>query len=719
MKTLKSHLFCFALTSFFSMQLSHAQIAYQWQKAYGGSVNDGAYSISTTNDGGTIVGGYSYSGISGIKTESAYGLGDYWVLKLDADGNIEWQKTYGGSGLEVLNEVVQTADGGYFVGGYSQSPISGNKTENSIAGTPDIWLLRLDGVGNILWQTDLGGNGTDYLGDVNETSDGGCIIGGYSNSSNSGDKTENSKGNLDYWIIKLNSAGAIDWQNTIGGTSADQCHAAEELSDGTYFISGYSSSPISFDKTEAPVGPFNNYDAWIMQLNASGSIIWQNVIGGNSVENLFAAKVTPDNGAILAIQSTSNISGDKSENTISGVEGDMDYWLVKVDHLGNIEWQNTLGGIHEDICFDVTLTTSGGYAIAGHSLSGVSGDKTAPNWGDTFDYWAVGVDNTGAVIWDKTFGGLEHDYGYAMSGNENGQFIIAGNSASGISGDRTEASYGVYDFWLIKFRPVCDSTGEVCNTLDDDCDGLIDESVVEDIYIYNLGETTVCQGGGVTMFAEYTGASVQWTRNGIPLPGATGPGYVAVASGNYACITSSECGEATSNAIHVTINKKPKAKIVAGGPTTFCDGDFVYLNELPTAGCTYQWQKDGTSIPGAVLNTYVATTTGSYRCIVTKTVTGCFNTSNSINVNVTCKIDNTGNEIITLVPNPASESCNVQLPMEGKKEILLINAIGQIIVQGETMENVFRLNVTGLPGGIYSVMVIFNNKMTVEPCIIE
>lgn len=719
MKTLKSHLVCYVLLAFFSMQLSHAQIGYQWQKAYGGSLNDGAYSISTTSDGGTIVGGYSYSGISGIKIEPAYGLGDYWVLKLDADGNVEWQKTYGGSGLEVLNEVVQTADGGYFVGGYSQSPISGNKTENSLAGSADIWLLRLDEDGNILWQTDLGGSGSDFLGDVNETSDGGCIIGGYSNSSNSGDKTENSKGNYDYWVIKLNSSGSITWQNTIGGTSADQCHAAEQLSDGTYFISGYSNSPISFDKTEAPVGPFNNYDAWIMQLNASGSIIWQNVIGGNSVENLFAAKVTPDNGAILAIQSTSNISGDKSENTISGVEGDMDYWLVKVDHLGNIEWQNTLGGIHEDICFDVTLTTSGGYAIAGHSLSGVSGDKTAPNWGDTFDYWAVGVDNTGAVIWDKTFGGLEQDYGYAMSGNENGQFIIAGNSASGISGDRTEASYGVYDFWLIKFRPVCDSTGEVCNTLDDDCDGLIDESVVEDIYIYNLGETTVCQGGGVTMFAEYTGATVQWTRNGIPLPGATGPGYVAVASGNYACITSSDCGEATSNAIHVTINKKPKAKIVAGGPTTFCDGDFVYLNELPTAGCTYQWQKDGTSIPGAVLNTYVATTTGSYRCIVTKTVTGCFNTSNSILVNVTCKTDVSNSEQINIFPNPADNAVNVFTSLAGIKQIQLMNAFGQLIQQTITDEDMVTFDVTNLPSGFYLIEINCNNTLVQQTCIIE
>ncbi|MFZ1593646.1 MAG: T9SS type A sorting domain-containing protein [Chitinophagales bacterium] len=405
----------------------------------------------------------------------------------------------------------------------------------------------------------------------------------------------------------------------------------------------------------------------------------------------------------MAIQSNSNISGDKTENTISGVVGDMDYWLVKVDHLGNIEWQNTLGGIHADLCYDVVLTTSGGYAVAGHSLSGVSGDKTNANWGDTYDYWAVGVDSLGLVIWDKTYGGLNEDYGYAMSGNENGQFIIAGNSASGISGDRTEASYGVYDFWLIKFRPVCDSTGEVCNTLDDDCDGLIDESVIEDIYIYNLGETSVCQGAGVTMFAEYTGASVQWTRNGIPLPGATGPGYVALASGNYACITTSDCGEATSNAIHVTINKKPKAKVVAGGPTTFCDGDFVYLNELPTAGCTYLWQKDGTSIPGAVLNTYVATTTGNYRCIVTKTETGCFNTSNSIIVTVDCKVGEIQTLELSIYPNPASSNITIKTNNTDPKTISIFNAVGALVYNTLSVEENVLVAINHLPAGVYYV----------------
>jgi hypothetical protein len=184
-------------------------------------------------------------------------------------------------------------------------------------------------------------------------------------------------------------------------------------------------------------------------------------------------------------------------------------------------------------------------------------------------------------------------------------------------------------------------------------------------------------------------------------------------------LLTSDCGEATSNAIHVTINKKPKAKVVAGGPTTFCDGDFVYLNELPTAGCTYLWQKDGTSIPGAVLNTYVATTTGNYRCIVTKTETGCFNTSNSIFVNVTCKTEISLNDQVNIFPNPANDVVNVYSSLSGVKQIKLMNAFGQLIQQTTTDEETVIFDVANLPAGFYIIEINCNNSIVQQTCIIE
>ena len=154
---------------------------------------------------------------------------------------------------------------------------------------------------------------------------------------------------------------------------------------------------------------------------------------------------------------------------------------------------------------------------------------------------------------------------------------------------------------------------------------------------------------------------------------------------------------------YVTINKKPKAKVVAGGPTTFCDGDFVYLNELPTAGCTYLWQKDGTSIPGAVLNTYVATTTGNYRCIVTKTETGCFNTSNSIIVTVDCKVGEIQTLELSIYPNPASSNITIKTNNTDPKTISIFNAVGALVYNTLSVEENVLVAINHLPAGVYYV----------------
>jgi hypothetical protein len=190
-----------------------------WQNTIGGSGNDYFATLAPTSDGGIIVGGYSASNISGDKTEDCLGDNDFWIVKLNSEGAIQWQNTIGGSESDVIASIAQTFDGGYILAGHSNSNISGDKTENNQGSinTNDYWVIKLDSLGNIQWQNTIGGSLADRSTSVRQTSDRGYIIGGYSVSDISGDKSENSHGAFDYWLIKLVSSGTIEWENTIGG----------------------------------------------------------------------------------------------------------------------------------------------------------------------------------------------------------------------------------------------------------------------------------------------------------------------------------------------------------------------------------------------------------------------------------------------------------------------------------------------------------------------
>ncbi|MBK9046194.1 MAG: hypothetical protein IPL74_05670 [Bacteroidetes bacterium] len=192
----------------------------EWQNTIGGSSTDYLNSIQQTTDGGYILGGRSNSDISGDKSENNIGSFAHWIVKTDAYGNIQWQNTIGGTDQDYITSILQTFDGGYLLGGYSNSGISGDKTEINY-GNWDYWIIKTDSLGNIQWQNTIGGNGDDELYSMDITSDGGYILGGRSKSGISGDKIENSNGDYDYWIVKTDSLGNIQWQNGIGGSGID------------------------------------------------------------------------------------------------------------------------------------------------------------------------------------------------------------------------------------------------------------------------------------------------------------------------------------------------------------------------------------------------------------------------------------------------------------------------------------------------------------------
>lgn len=689
---------------FMTLFIFWTQIAYsqapliQWQNTIGGSGSDQLYSIQQTTDGGYILGGESWSDISGYKTEAGLGFDDYWVIKLDSTGTIQWQNTIGGSGNDALQSIKQTTDGGYILGGLSNSGISGDKTEASVGGSTDYWVIKLNSSGGIVWQNTIGGSGTDQLLSIQQTTDGGYILGGSSDSGISGEKTEASQGGEDYWLVKLNGSGTVIWQNTIGGSGTDQLFSIQQRTDGGYVLGGRSDSGISGDKTEASSGLF---DYWVIKVNGSGAVQGQNSIGGDSFDNLYSIKQTSDGGFIVGGSSSSNISGDKTEASISG---STDNWVIKLNSTGAIVWQNTIGGGGEDVLRSIQQTNDGGYIVGGYTISGISGDKTEALLGGN-DYWVIKLDSTGNIEWQNTIGGADNDFLYAIQQTSDGGYILGGYSESGISADKTAASFGGNDYWIVKlFTDACIPSTEICNSIDDNCNGIIDDGVVESISISAGGATTFCQGGSVVLTATYSGSSVQWKKNGTNITGATTSTFSVANKGTYTCQTSSVCGTATSTGIFINVQNNPSVVVSAGGATSFCAGGSVTLTASASAGVTYQWYKGVTALTGATTNTYVATVAGNYKCKVTKIVTGCYKNSNAIIVTVPCR-DGKINNGLNIYPNPVVDNLYIEHNGSNEATIIIMNLGGQIFYSGQLITPMQEIDVSKFPSGMYFLML--------------
>ncbi|HCK22885.1 MAG TPA: T9SS C-terminal target domain-containing protein [Bacteroidetes bacterium] len=433
---------CLILLVSCSIVLSAQAPAIVWQNTIGGSSSDNLRQVITTGDGGFLLGGESQSGVSGDKTEAGWGGSDYWLVKTGSDGVIEWENTIGGNLNDNFTSLIAVGSGGYLLGGYSPSGVSGDKTEASM-GSFDYWILKVDDTGGIEWQQTIGGSSLDYLRSVVETDDGGFLLGGYSLSGISGDKTEASMG-YDYWIIKIDSNGNLLWQNTIGGSGNDLLFDVEATDDSGFLLGGYSDSDLSGDKTEDGRG---GYDYWVVKVNALGAQEWQRTLGGSSNDYLFSLAPSGDGGFLLGGYSDSELSGDKVETGPGG----FDYWILKLDASGNEVWQNTIGGSLDDYLFSIAPSTDGSYLLGGHSQSGISGDKTDASRGD-FDYWAVEVDASGSIAWQTTIGGSMAENLRSATATTDGGYLLGGYSSSGISGDKTEESLGSNDYWIVRLE---------------------------------------------------------------------------------------------------------------------------------------------------------------------------------------------------------------------------------------------------------------------------
>lgn len=419
------------------------QFSLPHQRTIGGNSDDYINSTVKTADGGLILAGNSNSEISGEKTEISKGSHDYWIVKLNKAGKIEWDKTFGGNEIENCSKIIQTRDKGYLLGGYSYSDISGDKTENS-KGDADYWIVKVNSEGVKLWDKTIGGYDSDRLEDMIELPNGDIILAGSSYSGISGNKSEESRGKVDFWIVKINESGNIIWDKTIGGPKNDFAEDVVITLNNEILVGGNSDSYIGGEKSHKNKG---EYDIWVVKLNAFGGFISDITIGGSKGDFLENILLLPNGEYLLCGDSWSNISGDKSENS----KGYVDYWIVKLNSRNKVIFDKTIGGSRSDYLSDAIETENHNLVLGGHSYSSIGGDKSEDSKG-YYDYWIVKVNTEGEILWDKTVGGSSYDYLRSIEQLQGDSYALCGHSFSGIGYDKTQKSRGGYDFWVVALK---------------------------------------------------------------------------------------------------------------------------------------------------------------------------------------------------------------------------------------------------------------------------
>lgn len=390
-----------------------------WIKNFGGSGEDSAHSIIATSDGGYAVFGHTNS-IDGDVSDKTMQVVDYWLMKLDAQGNLQWNKTYGGSGEDKGRAVIQTSDGGYALTGYAQSA-DGDGSNNE--GFHDNWIVRVDAQGTILWEKSFGFSGHDHSYDIMQTEDGGLFFTGHLDITAAREDGFTEKGASltrhgvgEFWGTRLDSDGNIEWRSYFGGSNNDRAFGVVRADDGGFVMAGFAESNDFDVKNNS-----GSYDFWAVKINSSGDLVWEQAYGGTGIDRSYAIANTSDGGYALTGQ-TLSVDGDIANN-----KGKSDIWLIKLDPLGNLVWEKSFGGSDFELGDGLTLLGNGGFMIAGNSKS--SDIDLVANSGEN-DVWLIRTDANGQLEWQKTIGGSDLDFGFDIIEHKDGSIMVIGETAS-------------------------------------------------------------------------------------------------------------------------------------------------------------------------------------------------------------------------------------------------------------------------------------------------
>jgi gliding motility-associated-like protein len=608
----------FTLLILFTALYTNAQIVpeIQWQTSLGSEEADISGGITPTSDGGYIAFG-NVIGLSGNVT-TFNGFSDYWIAKLDADGVLEWERSYGGSGYEgaasdgflriETSKIRQTADGGYILGANSWSS-DGDVSANF--GGSDAWLVKLDSSGNIEWEQNYGTDGDEYFTDIKVTDDGGYIMTHFTVDWNT--LIFNST------ITKLDTQGNTEWANAYGEGLYifSSLYGVSQTSDGGYIATGTTDAEASATTPANEVFPgFNdpNSRLWVLKISATGGFEWAKTYGGSSIDEGYCITEDPD-GNFVVTGMTYSGDGDvvghpNANNTPSA-------WVLKLDSTGELLWERTFGEGAGAV--DVAVMPDGNYVVGGNFLSNMEANgQFVDTLGEADEYLKKLDQATGNAVWTKTMGGTLQDVLWGFELAPDGGFIVTGASRSS-NGDAT-GNIGDFDYWVVKLGPDC----------------VVPVLTAQTAY-------TVCSGNDLTLSAASDGNIINWyaseTSTAILFTGTdfVVPAVTADASYWVEAVSPTGC-TAQRTEVTVSVTALP-VLTVATTAYTICENTTVALTAAAAPGNIIAWydSADATTpiASGTAFTTPVLTADTSYWAEASDPLTTCVSARIEVTVEVT------------------------------------------------------------------------------------
>jgi len=600
----------------------------EWLKCYGGNYADFEPTIEPTSDGGYIMAG-RVGGPGGdvVGYHGNIDLGDYWVVKMDHLGTIQWSRCLGGTFFDQPQMIHEAPDGSFLVLGEAASlPGDGDVTTTNHGGT-DYWLVKLSATGSILWQKSYGGDRNEYAYDFKFTADGGYILAGETESS-TGD-VSGRHGGRDCWIVKVNSAGNIDWQRCIGGSNDDEAYSVVVLNDG-YAFTGYTSS------SDGNMSGYHGgvFDMLVAKLDLNGNLVWTRSLGSDNQDQGWGIVKGSDGGVVISGWTMGN-NGD-----VSGSHGDTEFWLVKLnDQTGALVWQQCYGGSFNEMAYSIDVAPDGGYLLGGYAES-KDGQVTCMT-SSSHAAWIVKTSSTGALIWQKTLSGGLADEAFCVRSTSDGGLVASGyTGVSSFPGYHTDLdpNHTVGDLFVVKLAPST-ATGPVTLSI-------------------SSPPANTCSGSALTLTATATGAPAdaifKWFRNGTDAnnPGSTYTAtnfangdniycQISVATGSSGCSifpTAPASTTYTSNTVVLSVSPIAKPVIsISPDAVQACFGSTVTFTASVTGGSSgpvYSWFVNGNPVgtAGPVYNSTGLADGSLVSCVYTDNTACVLTSTNSSNV---------------------------------------------------------------------------------------